>query len=178
MVSTRVGYAGGTTLDPTYRAIGDHTESVEIRYDPNIISYEELLEIFWSAHNPTARPFSEQYRALLFYLNEEQRIAAEKSFKQQQAGAGDMEIYTRLVPLNRFYEAENYHQKYALKNNPELFGELKRYYSDEQKLTGSTAAARINGYLSGYGTKEELQSEIESFGLTDTGEEKLLRFVR
>ena len=177
MVRTRVGYAGGTTQNPSYHAIGDHSEAVEITYDPSVLSYEELLKLFWASHRPTSKPYSRQYMSLILYVNEEQRRPAEESLKMQQAGTDGI-IHTELVPLDTFYQAEDYHQKYGLKGNPGLLGELRRYYPAEQGITDSTAAARINGYLGGHGTKEELLAEIDSYGLSGAGKEQLLRRVR
>ena len=67
MIRTRVGYAGGTTNNPTYRALGDHAETIQVDYDPTQISYEELLEAFWTSHSPTSRPWSRQYASIIFY---------------------------------------------------------------------------------------------------------------
>ncbi len=78
VVRTRVGYAGGEAPDPTYRRIQDHTEAIQIEYDPSITSYEELLEIFWESHDPTSRPYSRQYMSIVLYHNQEQRQIIEK----------------------------------------------------------------------------------------------------
>ncbi len=67
MVRTRVGYAGGTKRNPTYYNLGDHTETIQIDYDPTYVSYRELLDIFWESHDPAARPWSRQYMAVVFY---------------------------------------------------------------------------------------------------------------
>lgn len=174
VIRTRVGYAGGTTENPTYRSIGDHTESIEIVYDPSVISYEELLDLFWESHNPAARPYSRQYMSLILYRNDEQKRAAEKSLEEREKIIGK-EIRTQIVPLDIFYQAEDYHQKYNLKGNSVILEDLRRYYPDPQGITDSTAAARINGYLGRYGSKKELEREIESFGLTEEGEKALLR---
>ena len=67
MVRTRVGYTGGTDDSPTYERLGDHTESVEIEYDPSRLSYQELLDIFWASHTPTLEPYARQYMPAIFY---------------------------------------------------------------------------------------------------------------
>lgn len=177
VVRTRVGYAGGTTSNPTYHSIGDHSEAIEITYDPSIITYNDLLQLFWASHSPTSKPYSRQYMSLILYVNEEQQRLAEDSRNAQQRGIDDA-IYTEIVPLEQFYQAEDYHQKYGLKGNPGILGELRRYYPAAQGITDSTAAARINGYLNGHGTREELLAEIDSFGLTKAGKEQLLRRAR
>ena len=171
-----MGYAGGTTENPTYRNIGDHSEAVEISFDPEEISYEELLDIFWRSHNPTSRSYSRQYMSLILYHDGEQRIAAKRSLERREKELGQS-VFTEIVPLDTFTEAEAYHQKYNLQNNRSLLRELKRYYSDFSDIVDSTAAARINGYLGRYGTPEELMDEIEEFGLSEEGEEELLRIA-
>jgi len=70
VVRTRVGYTGGSTKNPTYHSLGDHTETVQIDYDPTQISFEELLDVFWDSHRPTQRAWSRQYMAAVFFHNE------------------------------------------------------------------------------------------------------------
>ncbi len=171
-----MGYAGGTTDNPTYRSIGDHSEAVEISFNPDEISYEELLDLFWGSHNPTSRPYSRQYMSLILYHDREQRIAAESSLKRTEKALGQS-VFTEIVPLDTFTEAEGYHQKYNLQNTRLFLGELERYYSDFSDIVDSTAAARINGYLGRYGSPEELMDEIEEFGLSEEAEEELIRRV-
>ena len=76
VIRTRVGYAGGRLKAPTYTHIGDHTETVQVDYDPAQITYAELLEVFWQGHNPRSRPYSRQYMAAVFYHNQEQKELA------------------------------------------------------------------------------------------------------
>ena len=176
MVSTRVGYAGGTTENPTYYKIGDHSESIQIVFDPEVVSYDELLEIFWRAHDPTARPYSRQYMSILFVHEEAQRRSAElsKAAEQRRRGAP---IQTPIVAQWSFTPAEAYHQKYSLRADDLLLRELRRMYSGEEGFVGSTAAARVNGYLGGYGTLRDLDREIGSYGLSPEAAEHLRRRV-
>lgn len=115
MHATRVGYTGGTTADPTYRSMGDHTESIQLDYDPDVISYEELLAEFWAQHSPTRPSRSRQYASAIFYADEEQRRAAEESKRRMESRLG-VTLHTDIVPLERFYLAEEYHQHYYAKN--------------------------------------------------------------
>jgi methionine-S-sulfoxide reductase len=172
VVRTRVGYAGGTTSNPTYHSIGDHSETIQIDYDPESISYAELLEVFWSAHNPHTPSFSRQYRSVIFYHNESQRLQAQQSSEQLQKGGP---IYTEIVPFSRFYLAEDYHQKYYLRGTKELMGELRMLYPLEQQFIDSTVAARLNGYMGGFGTSAQL--ERESFGLSEQAREYIRQRV-
>ncbi len=122
VVDTRVGYAGGETENPTYEAVCSngtgHAETVEIAYDPEIISYEELLELFWGVHDPTqvnrqGPDVGTQYRSVIFVHNAEQEVAVRRSVETLQAsGRFDCPIATEIVPASEFYQAEDYHQQY------------------------------------------------------------------
>lgn len=177
VVRTRVGYAGGTTANPTYRNLGDHTETVQMDYVPAVVSYEELLEVFWDNHNPAAPSWSRQYMSLLFYHNEDQRGLGAASKERREADLG-RPVLTQLVPLSRFYLAEIYHQKYRLRQEADLMTEFDAFYAEAQDFIDSTAAARINGYLAGYGTLQALQEHLSSFGLSPDGEASLLELAR
>lgn len=176
MVRTRVGYAGGTTVDPTYRNLGDHTETIQVDYDPSQISYEELLNVFWSSHNPIVPAWSRQYMSIIFYHNEEQHRLAMETREREAARTGS-QIYTEIVPAAEFYLAEAYHQKYRLQNVSDLMKEFSAIYPDDGDFVASTAAARVNGYVAGQGTCEQLQEELDSLGLSAAGDGTLLSIV-
>ena len=99
--------------------MGDHAESIQIDFDPEKISYKELLEIFWSSHNPVRRAWSRQYMSAIFYHSEEQRAFAEQTMEQESIKR-NRKIYTEIAPLTKFYLAEDYHQKYYLQQNLSL----------------------------------------------------------
>jgi peptide-methionine (S)-S-oxide reductase len=114
------GYAGGHVANPTYEAVCSHmtghAETVQIEYDPAKVSYEHLLDVFWDSHNPTTlnrqgADEGPQYRSVVFYLSEAQKMAAEKSKTAAQARYTDP-IVTEIVPLEKFWRAEDYHQHY------------------------------------------------------------------
>jgi peptide-methionine (S)-S-oxide reductase len=168
-----VGYAGGSKPNPTYHDLGDHSETIQIDYDPTQISYQELLDVFWSSHSPTARPWSQQYASIIFYHNQEQKRLAEASLEREAAGLGN-EIYTQIMPFEQFTLAETYHQKYRLQQDPALLREFRALYPQDEDLINSTAAARVNGYLGGYGTLATLQDDLEDLGLSPETQEKLL----
>ena len=122
--SVTSGYAGGTKENPTYEEVctgrTGHAEVVQIEYDPDTISYEELLDIFWKAHNPTTpnrqgADIGTQYRSIILYHNDAQREAALRS-KEKASQMFDDPIVTEIVPLGEFYRAEEYHQDYFAKN--------------------------------------------------------------
>ena len=172
-----MGYAGGGKDNPTYHDIGDHSESIEISYDPKVTSYSDLLEIFWNSHRPTARPFSRQYMSIIFYHNEKQRRLALDS-KQRLEDQLGMPVFTEIVPARAFTEAEDYHQKYYLRKNQSLMEDLKAMYPDEDDLVDSTAAAKINGFLGGYGTRESLLQILPNLGLSEKASQALLKKFR
>lgn len=176
VVRTRVGYAGGTKENPTYHDLGDHAETIQIDYDPTVVSYEELLDVFWSSHRPTARPWSRQYMSIVFYHNDEQRRLAVETRDREAARVGG-EIYTEIVPAAEFTLAEPYHQKYQLRRVPDLMTEFSATYPGDDDFVASTAVARVNGYLGGNGTCEGLREQVDSLGLSAAGSEKLLKMV-
>jgi peptide methionine sulfoxide reductase msrA/msrB len=122
VVETTVGYTGGTSPDPIYRqvctGITGHAESVQLRFDPNIVSYEDLLSLFWRMHDPTTQnrqgpDVGTQYRSAIFYHNEEQRKAAERSKEKfDSSGVYVNKATTQIAPASTFYAAEEYHQDY------------------------------------------------------------------
>jgi peptide-methionine (S)-S-oxide reductase len=177
VVRTRVGYTGGTKADPTNHNLGDHTESVQVDYDPAQISYADLLAVFWKAHTPTSMSFSRQYMNALFYHDEEQRRLAIAQRDQIAAELGQ-KVTTQILPAETFYLAEDYHQKYSLRGKKQFYEELALIYPTTEDLIASTAAARINGYLGGYGTRAQLEQELDSLGLSPEASEELLRLVR
>jgi peptide-methionine (S)-S-oxide reductase len=148
---------------------------IEVEYDPSVISYEELLQVFWTGHDPTTRPYSRQYASIIFYHDaEQQRLALET---RDRVAAEMGEVYTEIVPASTFYQAEGYHQKYRLRNIPDLLGEFQVIYPDEQGFVDSTAAARVNGYVGGFGTLADLTAELEDLGLSPAGQERLRDIV-
>lgn len=173
MIRTRVGYAGGSKDNPTYYSLGDHTETIQIEYDPDRISYQELLDIFWNSHNAARPPFSVQYKSIIFYHDEAQKGLALGSKARLEEKRNET-ILTEIVPYSKFYLAEDYHQKYYLSNVPDLNKELTAIYPDGNDFVNSTAVARVNGYVGGNGDIEILRQEIDSYGLSATAKQRLL----
>ena len=164
VVRTRVGYAGSSKRNPSYHDLGGHTESVQIDYDPTQTSFEKLLELFWASHTPT-RQGSSQYKSALFVHNEAQEKQAEKT-KALEADKASGVIYTEIIPDATFYLAEDYHQKYQLRHAPKVMEEFSAMYPDADQLVASTAAARVNGYVAGYGSLTTLKGEVHGNGLS------------
>lgn len=176
VVRTRVGYAGGTTTNPTYRNIGNHIETIQIDYNPTLITFEELLTLFWKFHDPTRPSYKRQYTSALFTHDKKQAILIDYSLNQHVHDL-NKSIYTEVIPFEKFHIAEDYHQKYRLRQIPELMQEFNAMYPSAINFMNSTAAARVNGYLSGYGSKENLKKEIELFGLSSEAKDLIRTIV-
>ena len=171
-----MGYAGGTKENPSYSSLGDHSETIQIDYDLAQVSYRELLDVFWDSHNPEQQHYSRQYMSIVFYHNDEQkRLAMETKDREEAKTEG--KIFTEIVPFSEFYLAEDYHQKFRLRQVPELVNEFSAIYPDIDDFIASTAVARVNGYVDGYGTCAALKRELSSFGLSSVGSNKLLNIV-
>ena len=177
MVRTRVGYAGGTKEHPTYRDLGDHTETVQIDYDPARTTYRELLDIFWTGHDPLRRSWSRQYAAIIFYHDEEQKRLAEETKARMAKDLGGT-VHTEILPYSGFTLAENYHQKHSLQQYPGFMEELSRIYPSPRLFVASTAAARLNGYLGGEGSSEALTGDIDRLGLSPARKQELAELVQ
>jgi peptide-methionine (S)-S-oxide reductase len=172
-----VGYAGGTTRNPTYHNLGDHSETIQIDYDPAKLPYEELLDVFWEYHDPIYPGMSTQYMSALFCHTEEQKRTAVDS-KARESKRLKRTIYTEILPFTEFYMAEDYHQKYALQRNSEQMREFRVIYPFFDGIVSSTAAARVNGYLGGCGSLTDLQAEIDSYGLSEAAKIQLVSVLK
>ena len=122
VLTTRVGYLGGTLVNPTYQDVCSgntgHAEVVEVTYDPEQVTYDELLAVFWDNHNPTTRnrqgpDVGTQYRsAIFFHTPEQQATALASKAKLEKSGRYKNPIVTEITPATEFYMAEDYHQQY------------------------------------------------------------------
>ncbi|MDE4908144.1 peptide-methionine (S)-S-oxide reductase MsrA [Methanogenium marinum] len=140
VVSAVSGYTGGTTKNPTYREVSSgrtgHLEAVQVTYDPETVSYETLLSVFWTQIDPTddAGQFADkgsQYRTAIFFHDEEQKRLAEESKKAlDDSGKFSQSVATMILPYAPFYPAEEYHQNYAVKK-PREYGRYKKYSGRE-----------------------------------------------
>lgn len=128
--SVESGYSGGSVKNPTYEQVcaetTGHAEVARIIFDPSLITYDELLEVFWTTHDPTTlnrqgADVGEQYRSVIFYLNNAQKESAEKSKQDVAPKIWDDTIVTEIEPLNNFYIAEDYHQNYYNNNSNQSY---------------------------------------------------------
>ncbi|PSQ41215.1 peptide methionine sulfoxide reductase [Halobacteriales archaeon SW_12_71_31] len=144
VVRTRVGYAGGTTPEPTYRDLGDHTEVVQVDYDPGVVSYRELVGLALRSHDLDRQPGARQYQHVVLTTGDQRAVVDEVLAERGRDAAG---VATRVEPLSSFTVAEPYHQKHALRSGgvPDAF---EGY--DDRRLRESPAAATLNGHARGH----------------------------
>lgn len=155
------GYAGGSLPNPTYEQVctGEtgHAEVVRVTFDPHVISYRALLEVFFVVHDPTTRNMQgadvgSQYRSVIFYRNEEQKSVAEEVMREIEAsGVWGMPLVTEIVALERFYRAEGYHRRYFRNHAESAYcraviapkvAKLRRRYASMMKATNDAPLAR------------------------------------
>jgi peptide-methionine (S)-S-oxide reductase len=144
------GYSGGKEKNPTYRQVGSgqsgHAEAVVVYYDPKVVSFKTLVKVYYGSHNPTtvngqAPDFGQQYRSVIFYQNEEEKmIAVAYKDSLDNSGQYDQPIATQIIPFEKFWEAEEYHQDYEKRNpyQPYVLGvsvpRLKRFQAKFPEL--------------------------------------------
>jgi peptide-methionine (S)-S-oxide reductase len=165
VVTTRVGYAGGTTDAPDYHHTGDHRESVEVAYDPARTSYAELLAAFWAAHPAVGLPGPPRTREAALYADEGQRREALASRRAVARAAGER-VTTAVVPVGRFWAAETVNQKAHLQRiAPDLVRQLAARHGGRDAFLGSPAASRLNAYAGGFAGEEALQAAARELGV-------------
>jgi len=155
--------------------MGDHTETVQVDFDPKKITYRQLLDIFWDSHSYTHQTGMPQYKNAVFYHNAEQRQQAMSSKDTLEQKSGRT-VRTGIVPVKSFTLAEDYHQKYLLKHSV-LKHLLDNFYTRPADLVDSTAAGRLNGYAGRNGTRDQLSRELHSLGVSEQEKKVLQRLV-
>jgi peptide-methionine (S)-S-oxide reductase len=136
------------------------------------------LEIFWHSHDPATRSWSRQYASIIFYHNEEQKRMAEETKFHWEETERKSKIYTEVIPYTEFYWAEDYHQKYWLQAASELIKEFRHMYISFKDIVNSTAAARVNGIVGGYGTFDGATEALSSLGLSAEGNKALMVYMK
>ena len=141
-------------------------------FDPSVISYGKLLDVFWASHDPRERPWRRQYMSAIFFHDDGQKNLAIKT-RDREAARRNGKIHSEILPASRFYLAEAYHQKYALRGRSELMKEYEAIYPSSRDFLASTAVTRVNGFVAGYGTCESLRGELDGLGLSPAGRKRL-----
>lgn len=167
-----MGYTGGSSKNPTYHNLADHTETVQFDFDPAKVSYEELVARFFAVHDASRSSSKRQYMSAIFVHDAEQDRIARTLLDKVQAESEGL-LRTLIIPLTDFYLAEDYHQKYALQGDRVLSREYRAMYPNIWDLVDSAAATRVNAYLYGCGTAELLSADLDSLGLSEAGKARL-----
>ncbi|ESS02505.1 MAG: peptide methionine sulfoxide reductase [uncultured archaeon A07HR67] len=148
VVRTRVGYAGGTKRDPTYHSLGDHTEVFQVDFDPDTITYRDLLELVFESHTPRRQTGKTQYQNVVLATTADQRAILDEFLAARGLTADGIE--TRIEQLSRFYLAEEYHQKYTLRSVSSFMDAFEAAGYGDDDLRESPIAAKLNGYAAGH----------------------------
>ncbi|XP_051197770.1 peptide methionine sulfoxide reductase A5 [Lolium perenne] len=167
VVRTSVGYAGGSKANPEYRNLADHAECVKVEYNPRLIQYKQLLDVFWASHDPRevfgqGPDVGNQYRSVIFTNGTLEARLAGLSKEREQGKDRSSVITTEIHPVGAFYPAEPEHQKFELKRKPflvQLIGNLP-----EEELQSSTLAAKLNAYAADLcppKTQKRISSKID-----------------
>lgn len=141
--------------------MGDHTEVVDVEYDPESTSYKTLLNVFWSKHDPASQAWKRQYWNAIFYRNERQKEQAEASLARRKNEINGS-IETEILPIRSFTRAETYHQKYYLQQNSGLVKKLMKPFPDMDTFLDSTVATRANSFLARKINEEELRKRLDA----------------
>ena len=148
VIRTRVGYAGGTTRDPTYHSLGNHTEVFQVEFDPDTITYRDLLNPVFESHNPHHQTSNTQYQNVVLTATAAQQEVLNEFLSSR--GFTTEGISTRIEQLSRFYVAEDYHQKYKLRSVSSHMAAFDEAGYDDEAVRESPIAAKLNGYAAGH----------------------------
>ena len=178
IIRTRVGYCGGEKKHPSYTSIGDHTEGISLDYDPQIISYDDLLRYFWGNHDSRSKSYNTQYLRAIFARSSEQRALAEASLERhaEENGIATTKMHTPIIDIDQFTLAEQYHQKYRLAPGGEVRTFLEATYPDLKAFTDSTVATRLNAFAGtqvGEAVWSAFMAELPEYGLAPALEEAI-----
>jgi peptide-methionine (S)-S-oxide reductase len=172
-VRTRVGYAGGEKENPTYRSLGNHTETFQVDFDPTVITFGELVTMFWESHNPCAAGGSTQYKKIVFYHSPEQQATIEKTRLAIEEQRGEP-VRTEIRKAPTFWNAEDYHQKYRLRNRKNLMAIFDEIYPDGASFRDATLTMRANAFLAQKFSREAMRAAILDADISDEQKERLI----
>lgn len=150
-------------MNPTYHSLGNHTEAIQIDFNPDEIDFAAILNLIWTSHNPISMARSSQYKSAIWYADDQQ-LATIKESVEPLVKKYDSELTTEILPLETFFGAEDYHQKYVLQRHDAVMKQFKAYYSNFNDFVDSTAAARLNGFAYGCGSRSLFEEEQSNYG--------------
>jgi peptide-methionine (S)-S-oxide reductase len=151
-------------MNPTYHSLGNHTEAIQIDFNPDEIDFATILNLIWTSHNPIGAKRSSQYKSAIWFGDDHQKTAIEQSIQPLEEKY-DCALTTEILPLETFFNAEDYHQKYVLQRHDAVMKQFKTFYADFDEFVNSTAAARLNGFAYGCGSKTLFEAEQSEYGI-------------
>ncbi len=160
VLHTRVGFTGGRTPDPVYEDYGDHVETVEVTYDPEILSFSDLLEHFWTHHNSRAKPVFGEFASACFTTKAEQQALALSRQEAVRKTGRETPVHTAILPLTIFYPAEDFHQKYYLQQDPDLLDQLP-----VRDRLSTPIATKLNALAGRAGDRRQLSESLIPLGI-------------
>lgn len=169
-----MGYAAGTTQAPTYHRIGDHAECTQVEFDPQEITYQQILEKFFEWHNAFRKPYARQYMSAVLFHNPRQQELWEEAVASREDAK--RKVQTEAQDFSGFTWAEDYHQKYYLRRNKTVALELKGRFPSIEEFVDSTATARANAILGGF--LEPDRKQLEELGFSEQSMDELLNRKR
>jgi peptide-methionine (S)-S-oxide reductase len=157
--------------------MGDHTECLEIDFNPHVISFIEIVRHFWDSHNPNRGTYKgRQYLSIFLYREEEQEKVLEEIKQSMEASTNSL-IQTEVAPFHTFTIAEDRHQKYYLKRFKKATETLKNYFHSEEAFVESTLTARLNAFVKGYGKLATLKEEIHTWKLDEKEKQIVIKLL-
>ena len=165
MIRTRVGYCGGSKPNPTYHSLGDHSEAIQIDFDPQLIGYEQLLDMALAEGNFSSSSSSRQYRSVVFYHTPQQKLAAQKAH------------CPAVEPVGIFTRAEDYHQKYYLQQSS-VVKDFYAMFPGDAAFTDSTSVTRANAIVGGHVSQDRVKLLLPSLGVSAATGQALLRLAK
>jgi peptide-methionine (S)-S-oxide reductase len=147
---------------------------LQVDFDPEQISFEAIANMFWQSHNPIGSPRSSQYKSAIWFASDDQ-LDIINSTIEPLVVQYERELTTEIIPLETFYNAEDYHQKYSLQRHNGLMNTFNAMYPEFRGFVNSTAAARLNGFAAGHGSPALFDAEKHEYGIEVAEIEKILR---
>lgn len=151
-------------MNPTYHSLGNHTEAIQIDFNPDEIDFAAILNLIWTSHNPIGTKRSSQYKSAIWFADDQQ-LATINELVEPLVKKYERELTTEILPLETFFNAEDYHQKYVLQRHDAVMKQFKTFYQVFDDFVDSTAAARLNGFAYGCGSKTMFEQEQSDYGI-------------
>jgi len=152
-------------MNPTYHSLGNHTEAIQIDFAPEEIDFAAILDLIWTSHNPIGAARSSQYKSAIWFADDQQMTSINESTEPLKKKY-ERELTTEILPLETFFNAEDYHQKYVLQRHDSVMKQFKAYYRDFNDFVDSTSAARLNGFAYGCGSRTLFEQEQSTYGFS------------